>query len=346
MKSDVEYLVRKTITSISPYISARDTFCGDCYEYFDANEIPYGRYNRYPDSNQTLLKQQVANLRNVDVENVFLGNGSNEIIDLCFRIFCEPYEEKAIIFSPTYGIYDMLAKLNGVELIKLSLTDQFQIDPQTVAPFFQDKSVKLIFICSPNNPTGNTINSEDIDFIIDNFDGIVVIDEAYIDFCIKNSNIRKIKSHTNVIICQTLSKAWGLAGLRVGMAFMNNKTITYFNKAKLPYNIGSVNQEKALANLKNMELYRNHLKVVIAEREKMMKELRKISIVKRIHASQTNFILIEVADSNAVINSLLDKNIVVRNRSYDIENSIRITIGTPSQNRRLVEALKSVCYEN
>lgn len=341
----LEKLVRPNVLLMQAYSSARSEFEGFDEIFLDANENPYGKFNRYPDPNQTFLKQQIANIRNVAVENVFLGNGSNEIIDLCFRIFCEPKKEKAIIFDPTYGMYEVLANLNAVELIKIPLTDQFQIDKEVVATYFDDKSVKLIFICSPNNPTGNTMNQEDINFIIENFHGIVVIDEAYIDFCIRNSNIRKIQSHTNVIICQTLSKAWGLAGLRVGMAFMNDKTIAYFNKAKLPYNIGAVNQEKALSHLKNLEFYRKFIKVVIAEREKMIEELRNISIVKTIHVSKTNFLLVEVDNSKSVLESLLDRNIVVRNRDSDIKNSIRITIGTPSQNKRLIEALKTICYE-
>jgi histidinol-phosphate aminotransferase len=333
-------LVRPNILNLEPYSSARDEFSGSEGIFLDANENPFGSLNRYPDPFQKQLKQKLSEIKSVATENIFLGNGSDEIIDLCFRIFCEPGKDKALTFVPTYGMYDVSANINNVELVKVNLDDTFQINKTEALPLLSDASLKLIFICSPNNPTANSIDA--VEFIIQNFKGIVVVDEAYIDFSGKKSLSQNIDQYPNLIVLQTLSKAWGLAAARVGIAFTNPAIINFLNKVKPPYNISAPNQQAALQALNEADNYKSEKAILIQEREKMLLELQNLSLIKKIYPSETNFILIEVIDADRVYNELTSQNIIIRNRNKVVRNCLRITIGSPSENAALLTALQNI----
>ncbi|WP_318640642.1 histidinol-phosphate transaminase [Flavobacterium ardleyense] len=342
MKSNIQKLVRNNILNLAPYSSARDEYTGKEGVFLDANENPFGDYNRYPDPDQTELKQRLAEIKKVDAKKIFLGNGSDEVIDLAFRIFCEPNQDKALTFTPTYGMYEVSANINSVELIKLPLNPEFQIDRKTIEPYLLDENLKLIFICSPNNPTGNLIKTDDIKFILDNFGGIVIIDEAYIDFAEQESFIKELENHPNLIISQTLSKAWGLAGLRLGIAVMNEEILSYYKKVKSPYNISSVNQKVALQALSNEKEFQNNVTIILREKSKLIKELQSLKIVRKIYPSDANFILVEVNNANEVYSKLISKQIIIRNRDSVIKNCIRITVGSAEENQKLFNALKLI----
>ncbi len=341
MNNNIQNLVRKNLRSLTPYLSAREECTVQEGIFLDANENPFGIYNRYPDPYQSELKQQLGKLKSIDANNIFIGNGSDEIIDLAFRVFCEPYQDKALTFSPTYGMYEVSANINAVELIRLPLNNEFQIDINSVQPYLSDSSLKLIIICSPNNPTGNLLNNEDIEFILTNFNGIVLIDEAYIDFCSQTSYIEKLKTHKNLIVSQTMSKAWGLAGIRLGIAYMSPDILLYYNKVKAPYNISSVSQKVALDALNKKVEFSQHIKEILSEKEKMTRELQMLTVVKKIYPSDANFLLIEVEDANALYNKLVDQNIIIRNRNTTIRNCVRITIGTAAENDQLLNVIKN-----
>lgn len=342
MKINIQKLVRKNILSLAPYSSARDEYQGKEGVFLDANENPFGDYNRYPDPNQTELKQRLAQIKKVDGNKIFLGNGSDEVIDLAFRIFCEPNQDKALTFTPTYGMYEVSSNINSVELIKLQLNTEFQIDRKTIEPYFSDENLKLIFICSPNNPTGNLIKTEDIIFILKQFKGIVIIDEAYIDFAEQESFIKELENYPNLIISQTLSKAWGLAGLRLGIAVMNEEILSYYKKVKSPYNISSVNQKVALKVLSDEEEFQNNLNEILRERSTLIKELQSLKLVREIYPSDANFLLVEVDNANEVYSKLILKQIIIRNRDSVIKNCIRITVGSEEENQKLMNELKII----
>lgn len=342
MKSNIKKLVRKNILQLSPYSSAREEFKGNEGVFLDANENPYGIYNRYPDPYQLKLKQKIAEIKNCNVNQIFVGNGSDEVIDLAFRIFCEPNVDKALTFSPTYGMYHFCAEINAVKLIQIPLNTDFQIDRKSVENYFNDLNLKLIFICSPNNPTGNLLNVDDIEFIVRNFKGIVMIDEAYIDFADQNSFLEKLKIYPNLIVIQTLSKSWGLAGIRLGIAYMNDEILALYNKVKSPYNISSLNQEMALKSLNQMENYHAHVKEILSERTKMIKQLNQLKSIRKIYPTDANFILIEVENADEWYRKLVSKQIIVRNRNSVIPNCVRITIGTPEENQLLINELKEI----
>lgn len=342
MNSNITKLFRKNILELSPYSSAREEFSGNEGVFLDANENPYGVYNRYPDPYQTQLKQKLAEIKNCNVNQIFIGNGSDEVIDLAFRIFCEPNLDKALTFSPTYGMYQVSAEINAVELIQIPLNNDFQIDRKNVENYFNDKNLKLIFICSPNNPTGNLLNVDDIEFILHNFKGIVMIDEAYIDFANQNSFIEKLKIYPNLIVIQTLSKAWGLAGIRLGIALMNEEILAFYNKIKSPYNISSVNQEMALKSLNQLEDFHSNRKEILSERTKITDQLKQLKSIKKIYPTDTNFILIEVQNADKLYQKLVKKQIIIRNRNSAIPNCVRITIGTPEENQKLINELKAI----
>lgn len=333
-------LVRPNILALEPYSSARDEFSGTEGIFLDANENPYGSLNRYPDPFQNKLKQQLATIKNIDAKNIFLGNGSDEIIDLCFRIFCEPGKDKALTFVPTYGMYEVSAAINNVELVKVSLDENFQIRQEEAIKQLNDATLKLVFICSPNNPTANNIDA--VEFILQNFKGIVVIDEAYIDFSGKTSLSQKIAEYPNLIVLQTLSKAWGLAAARVGIAITNSNIISLLNKVKPPYNISSPNQVAALQALENVERHKEQVQIVLAERIVMASALKKLAFVKKVYPSDANFILAEVTDADYVYNYLTNNNIIIRNRNKVVKNCVRITIGTPAENTALLTALQNI----
>jgi histidinol-phosphate aminotransferase len=340
MKSSIQQLVRKNILNLAPYASARDEYNGTEGVFLDANENPFGTNNRYPDPQQNRLKQRLSEIKSVNQQQIFLGNGSDEVIDLAFRIFCEPNEDKALTFTPTYGMYEVSANINSIELIKVPLNIDFQIDRNSVQPYFADANLKLIFICSPNNPSGNLIQSNDIEFILENFSGIVIIDEAYIDFGLQPSFAEKLKSYPNLIISQTLSKAWGLAGLRLGIALMNEEVLSFYNKVKAPYNISSVNQKAALETLDDTTEFQENIKIILAEKAKLIEELQMIKFVKKIYPSDANFLLVEVENADALYAKLIAQEIIIRNRNSVVPNCVRITVGTSKENKKLVNALK------
>ena len=267
MTIDIKNLVRKNILSLKPYSSARDEFEGENGIFLDANENPFGELNRYPDPYQLKIKQRLSELNQIPSENIFLGNGSDEVIDLAFRIFCEPKKDKVLTFSPTYGMYEVSANINDVELINLELNKDFQIDLETLKPYFEDENLKIIFICSPNNPTGNSIKN--IKYILENFNGIVFIDEAYIDFSPEESFRNQIKNYPNLIVSQTFSKAWGMASVRVGIAYASEEIIKFYNKVKPPYNISQLNQDAILNTLNDEKINQvsENIKIILEEKK-------------------------------------------------------------------------------
>ncbi|HLR49630.1 MAG TPA: histidinol-phosphate transaminase [Candidatus Sphingobacterium stercoripullorum] len=339
---EIKSLVRSNILELQPYSSARNEFFGKEGVFLDANENPFGTLNRYPDPNQKELKDELAKLKELTPDNIFIGNGSDEIIDLAFRIFCNPGKDKALSFSPTYGMYDVSAAINNVEMVQLPLNSDFQIDIETLKPWFKDKRLKLLFICSPNNPTGNIIHRDTIGFILNNFNGIVIVDEAYIDFAEEKSMVKMVNEYNNLIISQTFSKAWGLAGARLGTAYACEELISLFNKVKSPYNVSILNQKAALEALDNIDLFHDNLAVILKEKKRVERLLMDMATVKKVYPSHANFILIEVDDANQLYNKLVAKNIIIRNRDKEVKNCLRISIGTPQENSELINALKNI----
>jgi histidinol-phosphate aminotransferase len=339
---DINELVRKNVINLTPYSCARDEFKGKAGIFMDANENPFGKLNRYPDPYQRELKIAISKIKKIPEEKIFLGNGSDEIIDLCFRVFCDPGINKVLTFTPTYGMYEVSASVNDINVVKVPLDENFQIDLSKVKPLLTDKNLKLIFVCSPNNPTGNIMNSSDVEHIIANFRGIVIIDEAYIDFSNEPSFIKMVDRYPNLIVMQTFSKSFGLAAARVGMAFSNPSVIQYFNKLKPPYNISTLNQNAVLNRLNKIEKYKSQVIKIKKEKERLSSKLKKMKITEKVWPSDANFILVKVKDANFIYNTLVDKSIVVRNRSSVIDNCLRITVGTPSENNKLVKALDTI----
>ncbi len=341
MKS-LQELVRPNIFNLKPYSSAHDEFTGEASVYLDANESPYNSpYNRYPDPYQRKLKEKVAELKEVAVEQIFLGNGSDEPIDLLIKAFCTPGTDNIISIDPTYGMYQVAADINEVKVRRVALTASFELNTKALLDAADDNS-KLLFICSPNNPTGNSFKREEILEIINAFQGIVVLDEAYIDFSSKKSLLSEMDQHPNLVVLQTFSKAWGMAGLRLGMALASKEIIGILNKIKYPYNINILTQEKVLDMLNDEERTKRWIKTTIEEREKMARELKKFSFVTTIHPSDANFLLIQTLDANELYKFLVDQKIIVRNRSTVAlcNNCVRITIGSPEENQQILEALK------
>jgi len=339
--TDIHILVRENVRTLTPYSCARDEFKGKEGVFMDANENPYGSLNRYPDPYQRELKSSIGGIKDIAEENIFLGNGSDEIIDLCFRIFCNPGVDKALTFTPTYGMYEVSAAINNVELIKVPLSEDFQIEPESLFPFLKDPCLKLIFICSPNNPTGNLMKESAVNTILSSFSGIVVIDEAYIDFTERPSSIKLLSRHRNLIVMQTFSKAMGLAAARVGMAFMDSSAVGYFNKMKPPYNISTINQKAALKSLANIDLLKKRIRRIITERERLAKSLRKMSIIEKIFPSDSNFLLVKTKNADFIYTELIDNKIIVRNRNMIVPGCIRITVGTPAENNKLIRTLRT-----
>ena len=342
MKIDIQKLVRKNILSLKPYSSARDEFEGENGIFLDANENPFGELNRYPDPYQKRIKQKLSAINQISADNIFLGNGSDEVIDLAFRIFCEPGKDKVLTFSPTYGMYEVSANINNIELINLELNDDFQIDLEILKPYLKDENLKIIFICSPNNPTGNSI--QNIKYILENFNGIVFIDEAYIDFSPEESFRNQIKNYPNLIVSQTFSKAWGMASVRVGIAYASEEIIKFYNKTKPPYNISQLNQNAVLETLKeeNINQVSENIKLILNEKKILIQNLEQLNLVKRIFPSDANFILIEVENADWIYQKLVNENVIIRNRNSVIKNCLRITVGSPEENLKLIETLKNL----
>lgn len=338
-----ETLLRKNIQSLEPYSSARDEFKGEASVYLDANESPYNApYNRYPDPLQLKLKTEISKIKHVSVENIFLGNGSDEAIDLVYRAFCEPREDNVVAIEPTYGMYKVCANINDVEYRKVLLNADFQADAKLILKA-TDNNTKVIWICSPNNPTGNLIDKVTILEILNSFHGIVVLDEAYIDFATKESYSIQLDKFPNIIILQTFSKAWGSAAIRLGMAFASKEIISVFNKIKYPYNVNVLTQEKALETLKNEKEVEKWVETTLAERKKMIDELEKLKNVQHIYPTDANFVLVKVDDANATYKYLVEKGIIVRNRNSVslCLGCLRITIGTKGENENLLRELQN-----
>jgi len=342
----INNIIRRNIKNLVPYSSARDEFKGDASVYLDANENAFGspleqQYNRYPDPLQYKVKKRLSDIKGVPPRNIFLGNGSDEAIDILFRSFCNPGIDNVILVPPTYGMYEVSANINDIEARKVMLTEEYQLNLEGIAEAI-DKNTKLIFICSPNNPTGNSINRDDIETLLANFNGLVVIDEAYINFSRQKTFIQELTEYANLVVLQTLSKAWGLAGLRIGMAFASEEIIEVMNKVKPPYNINEASQELALKALDNVEQVNGWIKETLAQRDKLVLNLKHFDFVLDIYPSDANFILVKMTDPKAIYSFLVDKGIIVRDRSkVDLcEGCLRITVGTPAENDILLETLQ------
>ena len=337
---DLQKLVRQNIISLKPYSSARDEFSGEAGVFLDANENPFGDLNRYPDPHQQTLKDKLKDIKKLTSKQVFIGNGSDEVIDLLIRIFCNPSVDKIVVCPPTYGMYEVAANINDVMVLSVPLTQDFQLDTealQQVISQSEPNTLKLIFLCTPNNPTGNSIDN--IEWVLANFNGIVVVDEAYIDFSERTSFIEKLALYPNLVVVQTFSKAWGLAAARIGIAYASETIIALMQKVKPPYNVSSLNQEAALKALDNEHVIVHQKAHILEQRTYLETSLSQLPIVKKVFPSDANFILIEVEDADKLYEHLVIKNIVVRNRNTIIKNCLRITIGTIVENQYLIEVL-------
>jgi len=343
---DINTILRENIKNLKPYSSARDEFKGEASVYLDANENAFGspleqNYNRYPDPLQYAVKKRLSEIKGVPPRNIFLGNGSDEAIDILFRSFCNPGVDNVILVPPTYGMYEVSANINDVETHKVNLTDEYQLNLDGIAEAI-DKNTKLIFICSPNNPTGNSINREDIETLLTNFKGLVVVDEAYINFSRQKTFIQELTEYANLVVLQTLSKAWGLAALRVGMAFASEEIVEVMNKVKPPYNINEASQQLALQALQNVEQVNQWIKEILTERDQLVMNLKAFDFVIEIYPSDANFILVKTTDAKGIYNYLVSHGIIVRDRSKVelCEGALRITVGTPAENNILLNMLK------
>ncbi|MBI4931059.1 MAG: histidinol-phosphate transaminase [Bacteroidetes bacterium] len=342
---DLNKIIRENIKNLVPYSSARDEFKGEASVFLDANENAHGsplekNYNRYPDPHQLKLKEKISKIKGVPVKNIFLGNGSDEVIDILYRAFCNPGKDNVILLPPTYGMFEVSANINDVIIKKVSLTAEFQLNAEGISEVVNDNT-KLIFLCSPNNPTGNSLEREDIEFILNNFRGIMVIDEAYINFSKQKSFTPELNKYSNLVVMQTLSKAWGMAGLRIGMAFASEEIISVFNKIKPPYNINEASQQLAIKALDNIEQVNNWIKEIVNEREKLTKSLADFSFVQKIFPSDANFLLVKTTEPKKIYKYLVGTGIIVRDRSNIAlcEGCLRITVGTKDENKKLLAVL-------
>ena len=344
---DLDRLIRNNIKKLKPYSSARSEYSGQASVFLDANENSFGSpltkwYNRYPDPLQWDVKRKLSTIKNVPAENILLGNGSDECIDLLIRTFCDPGLDNIIICPPTYGMYEVYANINQVAINEVPLLSNFQLNLEGLETII-DAQTKLIFLCSPNNPTGNSLHREYIEIVLNNFDGIVVVDEAYINYSRQRSFLTELTEYPNLVVMQTFSKAWGLAALRLGMAFASENIIQVLNKIKPPYNINAATQELALKALDHLDDVNAMIRETIQEREALMKELDNIQRIQKVFPSDANFLLVKMEGATAVYDYLKNQGIIVRNRSNIVlcEDSLRITVGTPQQNQTLIEALKN-----
>lgn len=347
MSFNLDDLLRPNIKNLVPYSSARDEFKGEASIFLDANENSYGSpltkwYNRYPDPLQHKVKDKLSEVKGVPASNIFIGNGSDECIDILIRAFCEPGKDNIIICPPTYGMYEVSANINDVYIKKVPLTAEFQLDLPAIEEAVDDNT-KIIFICSPNNPTGNTLNREDVEVVLNNYWGIVAIDEAYINFSRFRSFTQEMEDYPNLVVMQTLSKAWGLAALRIGLGFASEAIINVMNKVKPPYNINQASQELALKALEEVGMVNDMIKEIVAQRGVLEAELAKLPIVQKIYPSDANFLLVRVTDAKAIYKYLLGKGVVVRDRSSVTlcEGCLRITVGTEAENKAVLAYLQS-----
>jgi histidinol-phosphate aminotransferase len=345
---DLDKLLRDNIRKLVPYSSARDEFKGEAQIFLDANENSLGSpltrwYNRYPDPHQWKVKEAISKIKGIPPQHIFLGNGSDECIDLLYRAFCVPGKDNVIINPPTYGMYEVSANINDVEVRRAVLLDDFQLDLVHLENLV-DENTKMIWICSPNNPTANSMDRRDIEIVLNNFSGLVVVDEAYINFSRHKSFIQELSEYPNLVVLQTMSKAWGLAGLRMGMAFANEAIIEVYNKVKPPYNISQVNQELALKALEEVGQVNDMIRQLVTMRERLATDLAGLPVVLKVYPSDANFLLVKMDGAREIYERLLEDGIVVRDRSKVelCEGCLRITVGTEKENAELVEALKAL----
>jgi len=347
MEFDLDKLIRDNIKNLVAYSSARHEFAGKASVFLDANENAFGsplpeKFNRYPDPLQWQLKFQLAKIKGVPAENIFIGNGSDEVIDLAYRIFCNPGTDNVIVCPPTYGMYEVSANINDVQIKKIDLTEDFQLDVEGILNAV-DGNTKLLFICSPNNPTGNNMNRNDVEMLLNNFPGIIIIDEAYINYSKQKTFIQELTEYPNLVVMQTLSKAWGLAALRLGLCYASMDIIDIFNKVKPPYNVNDASQQLGLKALQDTDTVNNWIKQVVEQKNILRDAMQQLPFCEKIYPSDANFILVKVNDANKLYDYLSGNEVIVRNRSKDAhcENCLRITIGTPEENGVLINLLKS-----
>ena len=357
MDFDLQNIIRLNIKNLMPYSSARHEFTGKASVYLDANENAFGspfpsphgerlaanaNYNRYPDPLQWQLKFQLARIKGVPAENIFVGNGSDEVIDLAYRIFCNPAKDNVIICPPTYGMYEVSANINDVQIKKVNLTPDFQLDIEGILQAV-DEYTKLLFICSPNNPTGNNMNRTDVEMLLNSFPGIIIIDEAYINYSQQKTFIQELTEYPNLIVMQTLSKAWGLAALRLGLCYASLDIIDLFNKVKPPYNVNDVSQQLGLEALQDTTIVNNWIQQTVEQKNILINAMKGLTCVESIFPSDANFILVKVKDATSLYNYLAANEVIVRNRSKDVycDNCLRFTIGTPAENALLIKLLIS-----
>lgn len=347
---DLDGMVRKNIKNLKPYSSARSEYSGSASVFLDANENSFGsplpeNFNRYPDPLQWELKEKLSKIKGIPPQNIFIGNGSDEVIDLAYRIFCEPGKDNVIVCPPTYGMYRVSANINDIDIKEAMLTEDFQLGVDAILKAV-NSNTRLLFICSPNNPTGNNMNRVDIETLINNFPGLIFIDEAYINYSRQKSFLQELTEYENLVVMQTLSKAWGLAALRLGLCFASEKIIELFNKVKPPYNINKVSQQLGVDALANIDEVNKNITITVEQRSILQQELDRFDFIQKIYPSDSNFILIKVTNADKLYQYLSAKKIIVRNRSKEplCENCLRITVGTPAENEILIEALKN--YNN
>lgn len=343
---DINTLVRENVKAMKPYSSARDEYVSDgsTMVFLDANENPFENgVNRYPDPQQRNLKQVLANQKKINVSQILLGNGSDEVLDLLFRAFCEPKQDAIITLPPTYGMYTVLANLNAIKEYKVNLNSNFQPNVSEILNI-ANNTTKILFICSPNNPTGNLMNPQNIKELLANFKGIVVIDEAYIDFSTQGSWISELNKYPNLVVTQTLSKAYGLAGIRLGICYASAEIISVLNKIKPPYNVNHLTQQKALERVLDQGTVQNEINTILKERSNLIVALKKIHFVEVIYTTEANFVLVKVDNATKRYDQLINKGIVIRNRTTQplCENTLRFTLGTPTENKQLVQALEEL----
>jgi histidinol-phosphate aminotransferase len=341
---NLQQLVRKNVWNMKAYSSARDEFKGEASVFLDANENPLNdTYNRYPDPLQWALKEKISKVKDIQPEKIFLGNGSDEPIDLVIRIFCEPRRDNIVAIDPTYGMYQVCADVNDVEYRKVLLNSNFDLDAGTLLKKV-DENTKLIFLCSPNNPTGNLLNRKEIEKVLNSFSGIVIVDEAYIDFASEKTWLNDLQKYPNLIVLQTFSKAWGLAAVRLGMAFASPEIIRLFNKVKYPYNVNILTQNFVNGELDKLELRKEWVQTLLKGRDYLNEELLKLPFVEKIYPTDSNFILVRVTDANGLYRQLADKGVIVRNRNSVslCAGCLRITVGTDEENKILIETLRNI----
>lgn len=340
----MEKLLRNNIKKLQAYSSARDEYSKPAEVYLNANENPFNNgINRYPDPYQNKLKERVSELKNIAKEKIFFGNGSDEVLDLTFRVFCEPIKDNVIICPPTYGMYKVLADINNVEVKEAILNNDFSFNTDKIISV-ANENTKLLILCSPNNPTGNSIDKADLELLFSKLNCIVLVDEAYIDFSEEESDISLIDKYPNLIISQTLSKAWGMAGIRIGIAFTSIETIKILNKVKPPYNINTLSQQNAIEGLENINLYHDKLNTILTQKKHLSQKIEKLDNVEKVYPSDANFLLVKFTNSKFVFDELQKKGIIVRDRSKQVlcENCLRITVGTEKENNKLIIKLKEI----